>query len=119
MQEGDVILTPVPQANGQVKNRPAVVLKALPPFQDLLVCGVSTQLQQQVKDFDEIIDASDANFRTSGLLAPSLIRLGFLAVLPQKNVAGAIGKISPERHERLLRNLSGYLLRNIPKSPNT
>ena len=62
-----------------------VVLKAMPPFQDLLVCGVSTQLQQQVKDFDEIIGAGDEDWRTSGLLAPSLFRLGFLAVVPQKN----------------------------------
>jgi hypothetical protein len=26
MKEGDVVLTPLPQADGQVKNRPAIVL---------------------------------------------------------------------------------------------
>lgn len=114
MQEGNVILTPVSQADGQIKNRPAVILKAMPPFQDLLVCGVSTQLRQQVKDFDEIINIADADFGASGLLAPSLIRLGFLAVLPQKNVAGAIGAIASDRHQRLLKNLSNYLLQNLP-----
>jgi mRNA interferase MazF len=30
MNEGDVVLTPLPQADGQVKNRPAVVLRAMP-----------------------------------------------------------------------------------------
>jgi mRNA interferase MazF len=84
-----------------------------------LVCGVSTQLHQQVKGFDEIISHDDADFGASGLLVSSLIRLGFLAVLPQKNVAGAIGTISSDRHERLLKNLSNYLLQNLSKSPNT
>jgi hypothetical protein len=36
MTEGDVVLTPLPQADGQVKNRPAVVLRAMPPHGDLL-----------------------------------------------------------------------------------
>lgn len=42
MKEGDVVLTPVPQANGQIKNRPALFLREMPPFQDALVCGIST-----------------------------------------------------------------------------
>ena len=44
MTEGDVVLTPLPQADGQVKNRPAVVLRVMPPHGDLLVCGVSNFL---------------------------------------------------------------------------
>ena len=42
MKEGDVIIVPMPQADGAVKNRPAVVLREMPPFRDVLVCGVST-----------------------------------------------------------------------------
>jgi mRNA interferase MazF len=110
MKEGDVILSPVPQADGRVKNRPAVVLREMPRYRDLLVCGVSTQLHQYVKDFDEIISPSDADFAPSGLLAESLIRLGFLAVLPRSSIAGSIGSISPERHRRLLKTLSDYLV---------
>ncbi len=117
MKEGDVILTPVPQADGVVKNRPAVVLREMPPFRDLLVCGVSTQLHQEAKGFDEVISPSDGDFGTSGLLAASLIRLGFLAVLPRKNIVGSIGSISNSRHESLLRTLSGYLTANLPKRP--
>lgn len=104
-----MILTPVPQADGQVKNRPAVVLREMPRYRDLLVCGVSTQLHQQVHGFDEIISPTDADFASSGLLSESLIRLGFLAVLPRKRIAGSIGAISPERHKRLLKTLSDYL----------
>lgn len=51
MKEGDVILTPVPQANGIIKNRPAIILREMPPFNDLLVCGVSTQLHQRSHGF--------------------------------------------------------------------
>jgi mRNA interferase MazF len=55
MREGDVVIVPLPQADGSVKNRPAIILREMPPFRDVLICGVSTQLRQAVKDFDEII----------------------------------------------------------------
>ncbi|MEK0178996.1 MAG: hypothetical protein EAZ98_04140 [Oscillatoriales cyanobacterium] len=45
MQEADVVLTPIPQADGTTKNRPAILLRELPPYRDFLVCGVSTQLK--------------------------------------------------------------------------
>ncbi|MCI0397962.1 MAG: type II toxin-antitoxin system PemK/MazF family toxin [Chloroflexi bacterium] len=110
MNEGDVILTPIPQADGRLKNRPAIVLRKMPGYNDLLVCGVSTQLHQRVKGFDEIIWPNDADFPSSGLLTQSLIRLGFLAIIPGNRIIGSIGTISPERHKRLLRTLSNYLI---------
>ncbi|OLE53901.1 MAG: transcriptional regulator [Acidobacteria bacterium 13_1_20CM_3_53_8] len=115
MKEGDVILTPIPQANGAIKNRPAVVLREMPPYSDLLVCGISTRLHQQVKNFDEIISPADADFASSGLVSESLIRLGFLALVPKKYVIGSIGTISRRRHNRLLNTLSSYLIANIAK----
>lgn len=110
MTEGDIVLTPVPQADGTIKNRPAVFLREMPPFKDLLVCGISTQLRQEVKGFDEIISQSDADFAASGLIRESLIRLGYLAVLPRNQIVGTIGSISTERHKKLLENLSTYLI---------
>jgi len=109
MKEGDIVLALLPQMDGRVKNRPAVVLRRMPGFGDLLVCGISTQLRQQVPEFDEIIEASDPDYKTSGLKAPSLIRLGFLAVLPVNNFLGTIGSISEERHQRLLYEPSEHL----------
>ncbi|MDQ6785913.1 MAG: type II toxin-antitoxin system PemK/MazF family toxin, partial [Acidobacteriota bacterium] len=106
---GDVVLTPVPQADGTIKNRPAVFLREMPPFKDLLVCGISTQLRQEVKDFDELVSLNDSDFASSGLVRESLIRLGFLAVLPRSQIVGVIGSISTTRHERLLKKLSDYL----------
>ncbi len=110
MKEGDVVLTPIPQADGTIKNRPAIVLREMPRYRDLLVCGISTQLHQRVDGFDEVISPNDSDFATSGLLSESLIRLGFLAVLARKNIAGTIGAISSERHKRLLKELSDYLV---------
>jgi mRNA interferase MazF len=112
MKEGDVALTPLPQADGKLKNRPVIILREMPPYHDWLVCGVSTQLHQYVKGFDEIISPRDTDFTLSGLLSASLIRLGFLAVVPHKNIAGSIGAISAERHQRLLKTLSDYLIGN-------
>src|SRR5215475_13320400 len=62
MQEGDVVLTPVPQADGTMKNRPAIVLREMPVYLDVLVCGVSTQLHQYVPGFDELISPADGRF---------------------------------------------------------
>ena len=112
MKESDVILASIPQADGGKKNRPAIILRELPTYGDFLVCGVSTQLQHCSKDFDEIISPQDPDFKSSGLLSKSLIRLGFLAVLPRVSIVGTIGSIGKDRHHRLLKNLADFLLKN-------
>jgi mRNA interferase MazF len=109
MKEGDVVLTTFQQADGMAKNRPAIVLRVMRPFGDLLVCGISRQLRHCVPDFDEIIASTDVDFASSGLAESSLIRLGFLAMLPVSEFLGDIGSVSPERHSRLLRRLASYL----------
>jgi mRNA interferase MazF len=62
-----------------------------------------------VAGFDEMIAPSDAEFASTGLKTASLIRLGFLAVLPEADMLGALGSISRERHQRLLGNLCRHL----------
>ncbi|MBW1720113.1 MAG: transcriptional regulator [Deltaproteobacteria bacterium] len=118
MTEADIVLTPPPQADGIVKNRPALLLRQLPPFGDFLACGISTQLHHAVPEFDDVISMSDSDFPASGLVADSVIRLGFLAVLPSKRILGSIGKIASERHARLLRNLGEHLMANLKETPN-
>jgi mRNA interferase MazF len=118
MREGDIVLTPLPPADGQMKNRPAVLLRELPPFGDYLACGVSTQLRQAVPGFGEVISRRDADFAPAGFLADSVIRLGFLAVLPPQKIVGAIGRLAAERHVRLLKNLSKHLVASIKETPN-
>jgi mRNA interferase MazF len=112
LKEGDVIVAPMLQADGTIKSRPVVILREMPPFGDLLVCGVSTQLRQFTPGFDELMVRSDSDFAASGLMAESVIRLGFLGVKSKKVSPGSIGAISPARHQRLLQKLSAYLIRD-------
>ena len=109
MTEGSLVLARLPQADGALKSRPALVLRTLPPFGDLLVCGVSSQLRQEVLGFDEMLTPASPDFAGSGLYLPSLIRLGYLAVLPLPRIVGEMGRIAPERHHRLLQRLSDFL----------
>lgn len=67
MTEGDMLLADLPQADGTTKLRPTLFLCRMPPFQDFLVCGVSTQLQHAVPGLDELIGPTDPEFCTSGL----------------------------------------------------
>ena len=108
MKRGDIVLTPLPQADGQVKPRPAVVLDLLPPFNDALACGISTQIRHAVSGFDEFMQPDDGDFRQSGLKAASVIRLGYLTVLMPGDVICTIGKISDARMKRLLARLGGH-----------
>jgi len=110
MKEGSVVIAVLPQADGDVKPRPAVVLRELPGYGDLLLCGISTRLHQMVKGFDEVIARSDVDFGKTGLNSDSLIRLGHLFALPKKLIEGEIGLIATKRHKRLLKTLSSYLL---------
>ena len=110
MKESDVILAPLSQADEELKYRAAIILREMPiPYRDILVCGVSTRLNQYIHGFDDIISVTDSDFALSGLRAESLIRLNFLGVIPRRLVRGTIGSISEERHERLLRRLIDYL----------
>lgn len=110
MKEGRIVLASFPQTDGRLKDRPALVLREVPPFGDLLVCAVTTQLRHYVPNWDEIIRAGDADFPGSGLRADSLIRLGHLITLPRDHFRGSIGSVSPERHRRLVLRLGDVLL---------
>jgi mRNA interferase MazF len=101
------------QSDGTIKSRPVVILREMPPFGDWLVCGISTQLRQFTPGFDELIMYGDSDFATSGLMAESVIRLGFLGIKSRKVSPGSIGAISSARHQRLLQRLSAYLIRHL------
>lgn len=93
MQAGDIALIAMLQTDGNYKLRPALILKQLPKYKDFLVCGISTQIYQHIKDFDEILNESNLHFIETGLHKTSLIRLSFIAVVPSANISGSIGKV--------------------------
>jgi mRNA interferase MazF len=109
-QEGEIVLVSVLQGDGGAKKRPVVLLKELHAYGDFLVCGLSTQLHQEVPDFDEVIGPDDSDFASSRLKTNSLIRLGFLAVITKVQAQSPIGHISKERLKRLQTRLANFLL---------
>ncbi|MBI4484116.1 MAG: type II toxin-antitoxin system PemK/MazF family toxin [Acidobacteria bacterium] len=108
---GQVVLFRFPQTDlAEGKLRPALLIRKLPgPHDDWLVCMISSQLRHCIPDFDEIIQENDTDFTTSGLKAPSVIRVGRLAVVDGAIVLGAIGEIASERLERIRAHLTEWL----------
>jgi mRNA interferase MazF len=75
MKEGNIVLVDLPQSGGGSKLRPALILRQLPKYNDFLVCGISTQINQYIKDLDEILNEDDIDFDQTGLNKTSLIRI--------------------------------------------
>jgi mRNA interferase MazF len=111
MREGDIVLANILMSDGTNKKRPALLLKQMPKYHDLLLCGISSQIQQYLEDFDLNIDNNSKDFPTSGLLRHSIIRLSHLSVIPGQFIEGKIGFISEESHKLLLKRLCEYLMK--------
>ncbi len=108
---GQVVVFRFPQADlVSGKLRPALLLGKVPgPFDDWLVCMISSQLRHHVEGFDEVIEETDVDFPDSGLKVSSVVRLGRLAVVEGSLFLGAIGEISGDRLVRVRSNLVRWL----------
>ena len=105
------MLVRMPQTgSASPKLRPALLLSVLPgPYQNLLLCGISTQFHEQQPNWDESMRPGDADFKRSGLHQTSIIRLSYLYASEQSEIAGAIGRIDADRLERLRARLAENL----------
>ncbi len=110
MIPGDVVLCELPQADQRNKIRPALIVSVFPPFDDALLCGISTQLHLAIPGLSETINRLDEDFLHSGLQKNSLIRLNYLQTWPKQKILGKLGTISPSRLLRLRKFLSEFLL---------
>lgn len=111
MTPGDVVLISLPGVGASApKLRPALFLAELPgPYQNCLLCGISTQLHQLGAKWDELIQPGDTDFPSSGLHRASIIRLSYLHAADPGEIAGVIGRIEPARFQRLRQRLSDHL----------
>jgi len=109
VNEGQVILIALPQSDDRDKRRPALVLRRMPGFNDLLVCGISSRLSRAVPDFDLVLSSGSDDYAQSGLVTDSVIRLGYLTVIPASKASGAIGSVSHSTHRMLIERLCDYL----------
>jgi mRNA interferase MazF len=111
IREGQVVLfrfRHTDQAAGKL--RPALVLRRLPgAYDDWLICMISSQLDRGIPDFDEVVGADDADFPTSGLKMPSVIRISRLAVVHRGTLVGAIGKVASDRLGRVRHALADWV----------
>ncbi len=112
IRERQVVLFRFPKTNqAKGKLRPALVVRKVPgPYDDWLISMISSQVSQEVADFDEIISEKDADFISSGLKQISLIRIARLAVVEKTTLIGAIGEISFARLNRIKKKLSDWLI---------
>ena len=108
---GQVVVFRFPQADlASGKLRPALLLGKVPgPYDDWLVCMISSQLRHHIEGFDEVIDKADPDFLDSGLKLSSVVRVGRLAVVEGDLLLGAIGEVSKDRLVRIRENLVRWL----------
>lgn len=109
---GQIVLFRFPQTDlVEGKLRPALILGKLPGEYDYwLICIISSQLLHHVPGFDELLKETDSDFDGTGLKLSSVVRVGRLAVVEGEILLGAIGKMSPERLQRIKNRLSEWLI---------
>ena len=109
--EGQIVLFRFPlTAQTEGKLRPALVLRQLPGhYNDWLICMISSQLHQEIPDFDEIVRPNDSDFKQAGLKLPSVIRISRLAVVESNMLLGKLGQIDIQRLSFIKQKLSHWL----------
>jgi len=82
-------------------------------FDDWLICAITSQIRHEIKDRDEKIGRADDDFKSSGLKAQSLIRIGKLATVEEEVLEGVLGEVSSGRLMRVLKRISTHLEREF------
>ena len=110
-QAGDIVLFRFPQTDlAEGKLRPALLLKKVPgPYDDWLICMVSTQLHQQIEPLEVIIRSVDPEFEETGLKKSSLIRTSRLAVVDASIFEGKLGALRRSRLEEVRERIAAWL----------
>lgn len=111
-QAGQIALVPFPFTDlSATKLRPVLMLRqASTPFDDWLVCMISSQLRQSDSRLDEVLQPGEADFVQSGLKVASVLRLSRLAVLDAALLAGCLGSISDRRLHQIRQRLAAWIV---------
>lgn len=109
--EGHIVLFAFPQTNlPDGKMRPALVLRKCPgPFDDWLVCMISSQLRHELEGVDEVILQNDPDFPQTGLKVDSVIRATRLAVVASGILQGSIGSLPPHRLASIQKRVARWI----------
>ena len=108
---GQIVLFRFPRTDlAAGKLRPALLISEAPgPYDDWLICMISSQQHQQIEGFDERIEEGDADFQQSGLKKTSVVRISRLAVVEGDVLEGRIGRISSDRLQNIRRRLADWI----------
>jgi mRNA interferase MazF len=111
MNPGDIVLIRFPQTDLlEGKLRPALILAVAPGYHpDLALALITSRDYQAVPQFDEFLDSSESDFAETGLKVRSVIRLARLASVQRSVVSARLGRISPERLQRIIKRLVKWL----------
>jgi len=111
MKPGDIVLIRFPQTDLQTgKLRPTLVVAAAPGrHPDLSLALISSRTYQAIPDFDELIDVYDSDYSESGLKVRSVVRLTRLATVETSVINARLGRISPERLQKIRHRLVEWL----------
>lgn len=105
MNKGDIVLASLPVSDGSYKERPSLIVSQFPPYNDYLLCGISSQLKQNINETGYLIGEEADYFLFTGLKKSSIIRLNYLVTLPEYLVAGKIGSLPYELFENVVDKL--------------
>ena len=111
MKPGDIVLIRFPQADLLAgKFRPALIIATAPGrHPDLLLALISSNTQQAVPKFDEIIYSTDADYAGTGLKTASVIRLARLATVESSVINARLGQISAGRLRDIKKRIVNWL----------
>lgn len=112
MKVGSIVKASFTQSDGKIKSRPAVLLKIIPPFDDFLICAISSQTRHYVQGLDIMIDSNHKDFSQSGLKLPGIIRSAMTITVPSEIIEGAIGELSHDTYSQLMSQLIDFLKRD-------
>lgn len=109
---GQLVLLFFPQTDQAVGTlRPTLVLRRLPgPYDDWLVCMISSRLRHEVSGLDEIVREIDPDFADTGLKTTSVIPVTRVAVVSADILHGAIGTLNEERLARIRTRVANWIL---------
>ena len=110
MKPGLLVRWVFPQADGRIKQRPAVLLLRFDARGDWLVVAVSGKVANYDHALHELIDLDHVDFRTLGLPFAALLRADMVETIPNGAIKDVLGEVSFTTVSRLRRRLASRLM---------
>jgi mRNA interferase MazF len=93
MNQGTIVLTQFPFTDfSTIKRRPAIVIsKANENKTDIIVAYISSKISYQVSETDFLLESSHKDFKDTGLIKDSIIKLNKIVTVDKNLFTGELG----------------------------